>query len=180
MPRGVYDRAAAAARRAAPVTEQEGVASVSAPQPSVAPRSRGVQRDADWANRSRNIKGHVDYFDMVKHEVPPDASYEWKRYSLWGKEETQSLVIYQENGWTPVPADRHPALPKVGDCIIHEGMILMERPKHLTQEARAEDRVAASEAMRMNVQKVGETPSGQMDRRVLNVNVSKGPMTIDG
>jgi hypothetical protein len=55
-------------------------------------------------------------------------------------------------GFTPVPAERHPGrfLPAgyTGSIIIG-GMILMERPEELEQEARDEDR------MRARAQKIG-------------------------
>jgi hypothetical protein len=166
MPRGQYDRAAAAARRAEGATAK--------------PKSRiAVERGEDWADRARNIKGHLDYFDIIRDEVPDDASYEWKRFSVYGKDETQYQAVLRENGWTPVPSERHPILPGVGGCIIHEGLMLMERPKHLTEEAREEDDIAAQNALRMQTQKAGSTEVGQLDRIKPRVNIERQLMPID-
>lgn len=175
MPRGQYDRTAAAQARQAKRLEDNPPVSAASPSPSRVDAERGD----DWDNRSRKIKGHVDYFDMVKDDIPAGHSYEWKTYSIYGKVETQMHMIQRENGWSPVPPDRHPILPRVGDAIIHEGMILMERPKRLTDEARAEDSDAANAALRMGKQKAAQAEAGQLDRMTPRVNLERQLLPID-
>lgn len=175
MPRGQYDRTAVAARRAG----ERLAANPPVSAESVAPTRVAAERGDEWDNRSRKIKGHVDYFDMVKDEIPSGHSYEWKLYSTYGKIETQYHMVQRENGWTPVPPDRHPVLPRIGEAIIHDGMILMERPKRLTDEARAEDSEAARDAMRMGLAKVSQTSPGQLDRMTPKVSMERQLLPID-
>lgn len=175
MPRGQYDRTAATARRANDAADAHPPMASDSPKPTRVAAERGD----DWNNRTRKIKGQVDYFDMVKDEIPSGHSYEWKTYSIYGKVEVQAHLIQRENGWTPVPADRHPIMPRVGDSIIHDGMILMERPKHLTDEARAEDSTAAAEALRMGKQQASRTEVGQLDRMAPRVNLERQLLPID-
>jgi hypothetical protein len=50
-------------------------------------------------------------------------------------------VVFWKNGWRPVPADRHPGrYAPVGTKgnVLRGGMILMERPEALCDEARAD------------------------------------------
>lgn len=71
--------------------------------------------------------------------VPEGMSYEWKRYTIRGKEENQYQTKLRSKGyWSPVPASRHPELAGFGVAgdqpIVIEDQILMERPIELTEE----------------------------------------------
>jgi hypothetical protein len=59
-------------------------------------------------------------------------------------------VVFWKNGWRPVPADRHPGrYTPVGTKgnVLRGGMILMERPEALCDEARADMVSKAREQM---------------------------------
>ena len=93
---------------------------------------------------SRKRVGGVDPFHIPPEIVPKGWDYQWNVVSVTGNTEIvldQGLGMY-ENGWRPVPAERHPGLfiarGKRGD-IIRGGQRLEERPLALTQRARAED-----------------------------------------
>lgn len=92
---------------------------------------------------SRKRKGGVDPFDIPREIIPEGYSYQWNVVTVTGNAEIcldQGLGMY-ENGWRPVPAQRHPGLfiarGKTGD-IVRGGLRLEERPVALTEEAQRE------------------------------------------
>lgn len=71
---------------------------------------------------------------------PPDGwDYQWKRRLIMGEEQASYQVELARKGWEAVPLSRHPDMMPMGwagNTIEVEGLVLMERPKVLTQEAR--------------------------------------------
>jgi len=102
---------------------------------------------------SRKRKGGVDPYDIPKEIIPPGWDYQWNVISVVGNSDVvmdQGMGMH-ENGWRPVPAERHPGrfVPRgrTGE-IIRGGMRLEERPLALTEQARAEDIKNARQLMR--------------------------------
>lgn len=115
--------------------------------------------------RVRKRKGGItDPFYVPTEIIPDGMSWEWKRHTVIGMEERDHLIALRENGWEPVQAKGHPELPSDGGVVIHKGMILMERPKHLTLEARNEDYDAARHQMRAKEEQLGHAPPGTATR----------------
>jgi len=100
-----------------------------------------------------------DRFAIPKGIVPPGFSYEWKRESVFGKPDPYHQSGLRENHWTPVPAERHPGL-----LVKQDGMILMERPSYLTDEAHEEDFKVAMEQVQIARSGITDTPQGQFTR----------------
>lgn len=66
------------------------------------------------------------YFD--RNLQPDDMIYEWKRVTLFGKEDNQYMAKMKRHGWSPVPGSRHPETGAIGEePIIIDGQMLMER-----------------------------------------------------
>jgi hypothetical protein len=93
---------------------------------------------------SRTRTGGVDIFNFDRNIIPKGWDYQWNVVTVSGNAEIvldHALGMYQ-NGWRPVPAERHPGLfvakGKTGE-IIRGGQRLEERPMSLTVQARAED-----------------------------------------
>lgn len=81
-------------------------------------------------------------FDFDRSKIPPGWSYEFKKASIYGQEDRQYHLSLLRNHWRPVPGSRHPELVGSGagdHPIIIEGLMLMERPEYLTEEAKRED-----------------------------------------
>jgi hypothetical protein len=117
------------------------------------PRELNVERDnngrliiegrgGEMLSRKRKDDGG-DPFHVPAEIIPPNWEYQWCPDSVNGNKEIVSdqALVFWENGWRPVPADRHPGrytpVGTKGD-ILRGGQILMERPKALCDEARAE------------------------------------------
>lgn len=72
-----------------------------------------------------------DKFYYDRNLQPEDMVYEWKRWSVLGKEDRQYIAKMQRHGWKFVPSSRHPETSgnDAGDePIIIEGQVLMEQP----------------------------------------------------
>lgn len=117
--------------------------------------------------RRRKATAVEDIFYIPVEEIPPGSSYEWKRYSVIGQEDPFYLAQMREQGWEPVSPKRHPTWVPPGysqPYIIKGGMILMERPIELTEEARAEQRVLARQQVREAEARLGRTPNNTHQR----------------
>lgn len=106
--------------------------------------ARGEVRGRNGELLSRKRTGTKDIFDIPKEMIPEGWEYQWCAVSVVGNTEIlldQNLQM-AENGWRPVPSSRYPGrfMPEghKGN-ITRGGQLLMERPKVLSDEARAED-----------------------------------------
>jgi hypothetical protein len=98
-------------------------------------------------------------FEFDREVIPPGQTYEWKRKTMFGQEDSENLINLEQNGWSAVPADRHPELMGrraiAGAEICRGGLILMERADEITAEARDLDTFAARNQVATQVQRLG-------------------------
>lgn len=103
-------------------------------------------------------------FDIPKDEIPEGSSYEWKRYSVSGNTADHDafyLASMRRQGWEPVDPRRHPNWVPPGydkPNIIRDGLILMERPIELTNDARQEMKSLAKTQVKEAEQRLGLSP----------------------
>lgn len=129
------------------------------------------------AKRAAEIRAHragvdidgTDRFAFDTSIIPEGWSYEWKRKSIYNQEDPAYQIRLADGGWTPVPANRdarHAALMPTGtyNTIERDGMILMERPKELTDEARDVELRRAKNQVRAKEAQLSATPDGTLDR----------------
>jgi hypothetical protein len=98
--------------------------------------------DGERLSRTRLDDGG-DPFHVPPEIIPAGWEYQWCTDSVNGNREVVSdqALLFWENGWRPVPASRHPGRFTAAGTkgkILRGGMVLMERPKALCDEARAE------------------------------------------
>jgi hypothetical protein len=144
--------AAAPPQQAAPV-QQFAVPPVSPPAVVVKPpagRAVAIGRDGQpiWRHTSGLV---TDNYAIDPALVPPGWVYEWKRYSVMGSVDHSYHAQLARVGWTPVLASVHDGVflpPGTTGAIIRDGLILMERPMELHEEAQAEVKRAATDVMR--------------------------------
>lgn len=141
------------------------------PQRGAAPRSEGLREDAGreaprTRRRTRGVQD--DRFAIPAHIQArmPGSTLEWKRESVYGKDDPHHLMALKENGWLEVQTDQLPGLMPEGvkGAIRRDGMVLMERPIELTREAEAEMRALANDQVRAQKEAMGQTPTGTLDR----------------
>ena len=110
---------------------------------------------------------HDTYINF--QNIPKDISLNWKLFTANGKEYPFYLQAMRKQGWEPVNPQEHPdwlMLPPgyKEDVVIVDGLILMERPIELTNQARAEERQLARRQIREAEQRLGVTPKDTMTR----------------
>lgn len=93
----------------------------------------------------------ADPYDIPKTAVPEWMTYRWVRKSVMGEMDTGNMKQAEEEGWRPVPRSRHWNLPAYkmwntkSKHAEYGGLVLMERPDHMTISAQAELRRKAFE-----------------------------------
>lgn len=131
------------------------------------PRSRAERRAAEIR---QHLKGDVsdgaDRFYVDPHIIPDGWSYEWKRKTIWGKEDPAHEVELSRQGWEPVPASRHPQMMPKGNwqTIERDGMILMERPKVVTDDVHKANLRNARLQVKAKEAQLNQAPEGTFER----------------
>ena len=110
---------------------------------------------------------HDSYINFAN--IPDDTSLEWKLFSCAGQEYPFHLQAMRKQGWEPVNPQEHPDWlnlpPNFKDStVVIDGLILVERPKSLTDQAREDDRMASKQRMREAEQRLGFTPRDTLTR----------------
>lgn len=87
-----------------------------------------------------------DEFDVPESAKEPDWDYQWNAVSVAGDSDIalHMLQEFEANGWRAVPSSRFPGrFMRTGTpgeaAIVRKGLMLMERPKVLSEEARQEE-----------------------------------------
>lgn len=95
----------------------------------------------------RRNKTHKDEYHIPDQWKENGWSYQWNRVSVHGWEDRSEQIKMQDNGWRIVPASRFGLdREEDGDYIRRNGLVLMERPQILTDEANHEEHTKAMEA----------------------------------
>lgn len=145
-----------------------------APAKSLRPPMRKEYTLSSAQERTAEILGHIstldegiDEFYIDRSRIPPGWDMEWKTKTVLGAEDPAQMVAYARTGWEPVPAYMFPdMMPQgwKGNTIERKGMILMMRPKQLTDMARSVDAKRARDAVRAKEQQLSSAPDGQFTR----------------
>lgn len=138
------------------------------------PRGNGIDHAERAKKRMAEIRAMMGednedaaFEDRFYAEAPPGWVYEWKLFSAFNKEYPQYLARMARNGWSPVEATRHKHLLFDGymeETIIVDGLILMERPKELSDRRRIKEKEEAEALVRAKELAIMDTPSGQPPR----------------
>jgi len=131
------------------------------------PRARAERRAAEIRQHLKGDSSEgVDRFYIDPAVIPDGWSYEWKRKTIWGKEDPAHEVELMRKGWEPVPATRHPEMMPKGNwqTIERDGMILMERPKVLTDDAHNANLKNARLQVRAKEAQLNQAPDGTFER----------------
>jgi hypothetical protein len=131
------------------------------------PRARAARRALELREQASSDDDGVDKFYIDPKLIPDGWSYEWKTFTVLGKENPSYQVAMAHKGWEAVPRSRHPHLMPLnyqGETIEREGMMLMERPLEITQEAKARDLRIARAQVRGKEEQLGGAPAGTFER----------------
>jgi hypothetical protein len=136
------------------------------------------------ARRAAEIRGHIGDMDEGTDEfrtptAPAGWEYEWKRRTLLGQEDPAYQVQLARMGWDPVPTNRHPEMMPIQGAhatIERKGMVLMQRPAVISDEARSAELRRARNQVRVKEQQLNAAPDGTLTRDHASVRpqISKG------
>ena len=154
--------------------EGQPVEAVQSERPPMRTEMRERDPRAEAERRAAEILGHVgsmdegvDDFYIDPSKIPDGWTYEWKRKTVAGAEDPAYQISLARAGWEPVPTSRHPSyMPDRGDypVIERKGMVLMERPTELVEEARSIELKKARGQVRAKEVQLAGTPDGTMAR----------------
>ena len=131
------------------------------------PRTRAARRAAELRDHLGDSDEGTDDFFISKSDIPQGWAYEWKRKTVMGAEDPAYQVALARAGWEPVPASRHPAyMPSGTDyaTIERKGMILMERPLEINEEAHARELRKARNQVRHKEDQLNAAGAGEFER----------------
>jgi hypothetical protein len=144
------------------------------PRAEMRPEVREEDSRARAARRAAEIRGHIGDMDQGVDEffvdpsiIPEGWTYEWKRLSILGQEDATHQIHLARMGWEAVPARRHPGMMPASwtkGTIERKGMILMERPTEVVEEARRIQNKAAKDQVRAKEAQIAGAPDGTMTR----------------
>lgn len=109
----------------------------------------------------------------------PDVSYEWKRTAIVGMPDHEHQIDLRENHWQPVMAADMPGMMPSGyeGAVERAGMVLMRRPRYLTEEATEENLDIARRQVQHNERKLGITDHGTLPRTKPTLSREIGPVS---
>jgi len=131
------------------------------------PLDRARRRAAELRKHGAVDEDFTDEFYVNPSDIPDGWSYEWKRRTVLGQEDPGYNVAIARAGWEPVPASRHPAYMPAGSSgavIERKGMVLMERPKEITDDARNRDLRRAKGQVQQKEAQLNESGPGQFGK----------------
>jgi hypothetical protein len=150
------------------------------------PRARAARRAAELRGNLGDLDEGTDEFFIPPSMVPDGWTYEWKTKTVLGQENPAYQVALARKGWEPVPSERHPSMMPGGaiGAVERKGMILMERPKEITDEVRQIERKVARNQVRQKEEQLNSAPDGQFGRDHAQVrpkiNKNYSPIAIPG
>jgi hypothetical protein len=167
---------------------------------STRPDMRGGDAPHELSSRERaeqraaEIMGHLegaldegnDELALDQIDIPEGWTYEWKRQTVYGRSDPAYDTRLARTGWEAVPADRHPSMMPKGHRgeITRDGLVLMERPKAITDRVRKIMYERARGAVRMKEQQLTEAPQGTFERvdergrSMARIKTSHSPVAI--
>ena len=134
------------------------------------PRARAAARAAEIRQHGGGLDEGTDEFYVPPNIVPDGWTYEWKRHKIWNQEDPSYNVQLRREGWDPVPlhrdADHEAMMPSgwEGQTIERKGMILMERPKEISDEMRRIEQKRARDQVRTKEAQLAGAPDGTFTR----------------
>jgi len=149
------------------------------------PRAAAARRAAEIRGQFENVDEGVDEF-RTPH-APDGWTYEWKRRTLLGQEDPAYQVELARMGWEPVSTNRHPEMMPIQGAhpvIERKGMVLMQRPAVISDEARATELRKARNQVRVKEQQLNAAPDGTLtrDHPSARAQIKKGysPIEVPG
>jgi len=153
------------------------------------PVSRGLREAALRAEELRSKMrandteiAMYDEFYIDPRDIPEGWDYNWKRESIAGMTDEENMIEMRSVGWEPVDSARHPDKMPIGykGAVRRKGMILMERPKEISDIAKDRELRMARQVVADKERSLGITPNGTFERDPRRTGITKSyqPMEV--
>lgn len=145
------------------------------------PREAAKRRAAELRQHSRGSEDAADNFYIPEEAIPPFWSYQWKRHTVYGQEDPAYQIKIAQDGWTAVPASRHPEMMPLGsnaETIMRDGMILMECPTEIVEDRRREELRKARAQVAVKEAQLAGNPDGHFERNKPQIKKGYAPIEI--
>lgn len=129
-------------------------------------RGVAIGRNGEQIRRARSSSSDPYHIpDLISAKYAEEGfKLQWCAISVLGKDDPAKQAKNFNDGWRPVPADRHPGVwlpPETKGDIVIGGLRLEERPTKLDDEARAEERQMALEQVNGSREQFGFAPTAR-------------------
>ncbi len=124
-------------------------------------------RSSEKKKTRRSKLDYVDELYIDPKDIPDGFTVEWKRYSIHGKVDGEHHLSLEQDAWEYAQPKQFPSRVGkhfTGDKITHKDLVLMIRPKELTQEARDEDKFNARNQVQTKFKEIGLSGAGEAPR----------------
>lgn len=128
-----------------------------------------------------SLRDKLNPNDLHVEGIPEGWTYEWKRASTMGQEDTAYQVDLKRRGFEPVPREDHPEMMPsnvMGNTIERNGLILMRIPTEIKKEYENISLQEARAAVRDQNILLGQAPKGTFERTLVDVKRSHAPANI--
>lgn len=138
------------------------------PRPSRAAQLRGMSTRSAEARRPPSTRSRGRLW-IDPDRIPKGTSYRWIAETILGQPQDDRIASMMEDGWKPVPADRHPEWkplqlpgrdPDTSGVIRRGGQVLVERPASEMRDIIREKRETVLQDLLAIQKGVGQ---GEMD-----------------
>lgn len=152
------------------------------------PREYKMRARPNWETYDAGDEETPDKLRIRDGLIPEGMSAQWVTDSVLGQPVPQHRAQFERKGWTPVHQDDFDGqfngmfMPKDAPGEINvDGLVLMMRPRELTNQARKKDRQAAYEqvAIKERALKGGDIPISLDARHPSAVNSNRITKTME-
>jgi hypothetical protein len=132
------------------------------------PRAAAAKRAAELRSHLGELDEGTDQLYVDPNTIPEGWTYNWKRFSTYEWEDTGNQLKVKREGWSPVPASRHPEMmphnTSSTSIIMRDGLVLMECPTEIIKEREMINLRRARDQVRYKESQLSGTPDGTMTR----------------
>ena len=132
----------------------------------------------DFAGIKRDVDEGKDYLHVPKELIPDGIAIEWKRDKVHNMDDKQHRAEVWRAGWRHIPSDS-PGFKEhffsfiTGDIFEYQGLVLMYRPKTMSDAAKKEEVKKAGLAVQDKMEEIG-LATGYKDIHGKQFDVKRG------
>lgn len=145
-------------------------------QRELSPREKAEKRAAEILGQDDFGEAGTDQFFVEPQYIPDGWDFQWKVLTVYGKENPSYQMQLLRMGWEPVPSSMIPDMMPAGDksaTIIRDGMILMMRPKEITDMLRKKQLQESRMQVAEKEKELTQAPPGQFEREYKGESMTK-------